>query len=215
MVKNAEINNKINSYNRLRNSSTRRYAAFDLCYEYFYNNRRNLIGNNLQTSCCQLWAYLASWGMVMRGNELQRSSYAILTGVVKYIHSHSEYYNVKIEDKNYIDKILELYDGIDKALDLKEQKNKKTLITKIILGVYACCPAFDSRFCRTFGTSTSGRLSKRNLQSVVDFYKKHKLIFDNICFYTLHFDKKEKNPCLKYTPAKLIDMYGFERNEKM
>ncbi len=202
---------------RNRENLNHRYTSFDFCYNYFYHNRSNLVGGNLQESCLQLWAFLASWGMIVRGNELQGKSYVALSDVVKYINKHSEYYDLEIEDKYYIKKVLDLYEGIDKALNFTEQKNRKTLITKIILGVYACCPAFDSRFCTTFSLSSQGHLTEKNLQVVVDFYRKHKKQIDsfNIPTEVLPFEKKGKMESLFYTPAKIVDMYGFERNKKI
>ena len=207
-----EIESVIRAYHsKIKESNIHRYASFDFCFEYFYYNRGNLMGENLQTSCCQLWAYLASWGMIVRGNELQGKSYVSLIGVIQYINKHTEYYDLTIEDTDYIKKMLDLYTGIDKALNLTKQKSRKTLITKIILGVYACCPAYDSNFCTTFGVSTFTKLSRGDLEKIVNFYNKNKVVLDNILFYTHHFYKNDTHAKLLYTPAKLIDMYGFEK----
>ena len=211
------IENFINERKKNKEVINHRYTSFDFSYNYFYHNRGNLLGDNLQESCLQLWAFLASWGMIVRGNELQGKNYASLMGVVQYINKHPEYYDLTFEDKDYIKKVLDLYKGIDTALNFTVQKNRKTLVTKIILGVYACCPAFDSRFCTTFGLSSQGRLTEKKLQVVVDFYRKHKKQIDSFKIPTeiLPFEKKGKMKSLFYTPAKIVDMYGFEKNEKI
>ena len=188
----SDLKKRINTFIKKRDSNTHRYSSFDFCYEYFYYNKGNLTEDNLQQSCCQLWSYLASWGMIVRGNELQGKSYASLKKVIGYINKHPEFYDVKLDDNDFVDKILKLYDGIEHALGLTMQKNKKTLITKIILGVYACCPAFDSRFCRTFGTNPQGHLSKKKLQRIVDFYRENKSAIDGFCIRTLHFTPPQK-----------------------
>ncbi|MCR5424274.1 MAG: hypothetical protein K6E93_05865 [Bacteroidales bacterium] len=212
------LEKEINSFIGQRGDNiTHRYASFDFCYNYFFNNKGKLSGDNLQISCCQLWAYLSSWGMVARGNVMQSKSYAILKDVIAYINNHPEYYNIKITDTDYVEKVQQLYTDIDNKLNITEQKNRKTLVTKIILGTYACCPAFDSRFCRTFGASTQGKLSDRDLKKVVAFYtnEKNKKIIDNFSKRTLSFDKKTPEKCHQYTPAKIIDMYGFIHNCKL
>ncbi len=211
------IKEQIDKFIDQRKNNFHRYASFDFCYNYFFNNRGNLLGDNLQTSCCQLWAYLASWGMVARGNAMQSKSYAVLIDVVRYISEHQEYYDIKLTNPNYVRDILNLYNDIDKAINIKndEQKNRKTLITKIILGTYACCPAFDSRFCTTFGIKTQGSLSEQDLKKVIEFYKDNKEDIDSFTIKTLPFNKKYPEKCHPYTTAKIIDMYGFMRNEKI
>ena len=194
-----------------------RYTSFDFCYNYFYNNKGNLVGDNLQESCLQLWAFLASWGMIVRGNELQGKSYVFLIDVIQYINKHPEYYDLTIEDKEYTKKVLNLYKGIDNALRFTKQKNKKTLITKIILGVYACCPAFDSNFCKVFHSSSQGNLTESNLQKIIDFYRDNKEQIDSLKISTQvsPFKGEVKRKSLFYTPAKLIDMYGFQKELEM
>ena len=93
----------------------------------------------------------------------------------------------------------------------EKQKSTKTLVTKVMLGAFACCPAFDNYFCKTFGTSTMGSLSPKNLQSIVKFYTDNKEVIDNISIHTLHFSDSDKKNTLPYTSAKIIDMYGFKK----
>ncbi len=205
---------QINQFIAYRSSNVHRYASWDFCYEYFYHNQGKLVGQQLQTSCMQLWSYLASWGMIVRGNELQRQSYACLVDVVKYINIHHKCYQVHLDDINYIDKMLTLYDELDQALNLHSQKNRKTLITKIMLGVYGCCPAFDSRFCTTFGLSTTGRLTRNNLMKVQEFYFDNINDINNENIQTLSFGYSSIGS-LRYPVAKLIDMYGFTKNSKI
>ena len=193
-----------------------RYASFDFCYNYFHSHQGNLVGENMQTSCMQLWSYLASWGMIVRGNEIQSKNYSCLKGVVKYINEHAEFYNLSIDDTTYVQQMMNLYQGVKSALNF-EQPNQKTLITKIILGVYACCPAMDSRFTKTFGMSVLKDLREEELEKIVSFYKSNESTLKKMqkesskkCF---SFDGRSTS--LSYTIAKLIDMYGFQRNNKI
>lgn len=152
--------------------------------------------------------------MIVRGNALQQKSYAYLIDVVKYINVHQQCYQVHLDDINYIDNMLTLYDELDQALNLQSQKNRKTLITKIMLGVYGCCPAFDSRFCTTFGLSTTGRLTRNNLMKVQEFYLDNINDINNENRETLSFGNSSIGS-LRYPVAKLIDMYGFTKNSKI
>lgn len=197
-----------------------RNASFDFCYNYFSSHKGNLVGENLQTSCMQLWSYLASWGMLRGSSQLLQCSPASLKTIIKYINDNPDY-EIDLTDSEYIKKVLNLYNDIDHIIE-KEfikrtkndesqdvQKERKTLVTKIMLGVYACCPAFDVNFCKTFRTSTIGPLTKKNVQIVVNFYKEHQTFFtDYKKRQTLCFDEYN-NYSRPYSIAKLIDMYGF------
>lgn len=209
-----DFNKQVLDFKDKRDSTIPRYASWDFCYEYFYHNQGKLGGVNLQTSCMQLWSYLASLGMIVRGNELQKNNYACLVDVVKYINVHQQYYQIHLSDNVYINDMMTLYNEFDNALNLQSQKNRKTLITKIMLGVYGCCPAFDSRFCKTFGLLTKGKLTVENLKKVQNFYFNNQKVIDIINIQTLSFGKQKKKH-LKYPTAKLIDMYGFNKNSKI
>lgn len=188
-----------------------RYVSFDYCYYYFYRNRNIIIGNNLEMSCMALWSYLGSWGMLRGSSELLREkNYKVLIPVIEYINQHQEFYKMNLLDNTYIDDTSRLYNDIRKLLNLK-QKNQKTLITKIMLGVYACCPAFDTNLCKTFGLSTQGDLKIRDLQTIVDFYQFNRVLIDQIVnsnkIDILSFGGQPTN--LKYNAVKMIDMFGF------
>ena len=103
-----DIKKYIDSFDEDRINNKHRYASFDFCYEYFYYNRGNLLGGNLQISCSQLWSYLGSWGMVARGNELQNRSYASLVDIISVINNNPEYYSIAIDSKNYVEKMNEM-----------------------------------------------------------------------------------------------------------
>lgn len=204
------VKSRINKFLKGRNNISCRYSSFDLCYLYFKKNKGCLTGKKLQQSCLQLWAFLGSWGMITRGNALQKLSYASLKELITLINNNPQYYKVDINNKDYVATVLCLYYQIKQILKLN-QKSQKTLITKIILGVYGICPAFDSYFCECFKSSTLGDLTKNDLDKVVSFYSNNRNIIDNCRknINVLNFDGSKSN--LLYTEAKLIDMIGFTR----
>ncbi len=197
-------------------NESHRYVSFDYCFYYFYRNRNNLIDNNLEMSCMALWSYLGSWGMLRGSSELLREkNYKVLIPVIEYINQHQEFYEMNLLENKNIDNTLLLYEAIKKALNLK-QKNQKTLITKIMLGVYACCPAFDTNLCKTFGLSTQGDLKRHDLETIVEFYKSNRVLIDQIVnsnkYDILSFGGQPTN--LKYNAVKMIDMFGFNYKVK-
>lgn len=207
------INSRYRTFLRNRASIDDRYSSYDLCYYYFYQNRGHLIGSNLVTSCLQLWAFLSSWGMVARGNALQGKSYTALQDVITFINNNPQYYFSAIDSSSYESDMLCLYQGLKKALNIT-QASQKTVITKIMLGVYGCIPAFDQYVCETFGTSTIGDLTKRNIKSVVDLYNKHKQLIDSKAVSTQLLSFNNTSSGLTYTAAKVIDMVGFARPKR-
>ncbi len=190
-----------------------RYASFDYCYNYFYSfYRKNKLkdlanANNLQFSCLQLGFYLASWGM-MRGSSflLEKSLRNYNELIVAISKMNRNLWEIDVDnysDKN-IDFLLDCKKQIAEALG-KENNPTDTLVTKIMLGVFANIPAFDKYFKKSFKVYS---LNKKSLLKIKEFYEDNKTIFDSYKIHTFNF-LTAKETDIKYTKAKLIDMCGF------
>lgn len=201
------------------NNNTHRYASYDFCYGYFYKNKDkpNFFINNMEMSCMILWSYLASWGMLRGSSKLLQKSPAYLTTLVNYINEDNNKYLWDIDvdkykDNDNINKLHRAYTDIKEKLG--EVEPSKTLITKIMLGVYGNVPAFDTYFTNTFkkifpGYGFSNKdLKEKQLQGISNFYKDKQKIIDNCEFKVLSFNGDVIKDCY-YTKAKIIDMYGF------
>ncbi len=190
-----------------------RYASFDYCYNYFYsfyktNKVKELADNqNMSNSCLQLGFYLASWGMMRGSSFLLEKSIRHLRPVIEAIaKSDPKLFEIDIDDYNS-ENINILLECKKQLIDALGQNNKPsdTLITKIMLGVYANIPAFDQYFRKSLKVHV---VNEKALFKIHEFYKEHKEDFDSIKIHTLDFSTgEETNVC--YTKAKLIDMYGF------
>jgi len=195
-----------------------RDTSFDYCYNYFYSfykgNKLHELANeeNLQRSCLQLGFYLASWGM-LRNSFLLKKSVRYFSDLIKEI-SKIDPKLWEIDVDNYNDENIKLL--LDCQLKIIEviKNNSDTLITKIMLGVFANVPAYDYYFriflkenkcCQTF--------NKKSLEQIKFFYEEHKNEFDSYKICTYDFSTKEKTEII-YTKAKLVDMYGFMVGEK-
>lgn len=194
----------------------KRYASFDYCYNYFRNyydtNRIKDIASpdNMQLSCLQLGFYLASWGM------LRGSSFLLQKSIKHYeplIHQISKldkaYWEIdadKYTDDN-INLLIKLYELIEDSLGNDDNETASaTLVTKIMLGVFANVPALDEYFCTGFGYSKY--FSKGLLRKISNFYLSNKFAIDSHQIKTLDFDTGNDTSYL-YTKAKIIDMIGF------
>ena len=194
-----------------------RYASFDFCYSYFYRVHVLNSGKkeDKEKSCMVLWSYLASWGMLRGSSKLLQKSPAYLLSLIDYI---GEIYDdaIKIDVDSYNDeniaKLICMYKNIEHRLEIPNKfKPSVTLVTKIMLGVFANVPAYDQYVKKAFGINT---FNKKSLKVIVEYYNEYNkdgavdklaevqevLVFPNI-----------EGVELTYTKAKIIDMYGFQK----
>jgi hypothetical protein len=79
------------------------------------------------------------------------------------------------------------------------------LVTKILLGVFGCVPAFDTYFRSGFGAWKFGRTS---LLHTAEFYTSNADVIERYPVPTLEFDIGLDSP-RRCTRAKVIDMNFF------
>lgn len=192
-----------------------RYASFDYCFNYFQLFRekdcvKDLSNNeNIQVSCLHLAFYLASWGMLRGSSVLLEKSLRHYTDLIINISRFDEKIweiDVDVYTKENINLLLECKRMIIESLG----KASDTLVTKIMLGVFANVPAFDANFCKGFKVS---KFEKKSLLSLFQFYKENKELIDKYNIYTFDFFTGKETD-RKYTKAKIIDMIGFIEGEK-
>lgn len=184
-----------------------RCRSFDYCFNYFQSFReRDQIPTlatdaNLQLSCLHLGFYLASWGM-LRSRVLRGSSVKYYERAVKVIAA-CEPTIWKIDANCYDDTayaaITELAQQIRGAL---HPSASNTLVTKIMLGVFGCVPAFDSYFNKGFGATA---FDVKALKRVAEFYMANANTIEKHRDFTLDFNTEQKT-CRLYSRAKVIDM---------
>jgi hypothetical protein len=168
-----------------------RYSSWDLCYNHFNNQQ-----SPDNTSGLNLAFYLASWGMFRGSSEL------LNLGVNKY----DELAKLLFENKN--EKFFNQYNNIKNFLEKNEISATKTLITKIMLGVYANTPAIDRFFNKTAIKYCIGIYDN---DSVENLLKKLQRIFetkiDNGQNLEQFIDRLPKNGLTK---EKIIDGIFFQ-----
>ena len=189
-----------------------RYASFDFCYNYFYSfykrNKLNELADekNLQMSCLQLGFYLASWGMMRNSFLLEKSikNYKNLIVVISKMNPKLWEIDVDKYDEENIELLLNCKKQIVEVLG-KENKPSDTLVSKIMLGIFANIPAYDKYFRKSLKLHS---LNKKSLLKIKKFYEENKETFDSFKIHTFDFLTSQKTDII-YTKAKLIDMCGF------
>ncbi len=190
-----------------------RDASFDYCYNYFYGfyQRKRLpeLANeeNLQMSCLQLGFYLASWVMLRGSSFLLEKSVRNFADLIRTISKMNPVL-WEIDLENYNDQNIALLLDCKRQIIIalgKENQPSDTLVSKIMLGVFANIPAFDQYFRKSLKVHS---FNKKALLKIRTFYDQNKNIFDSFHVYTFDFSTSKETDIF-YTKAKLIDMYGF------
>ena len=170
-------------------------------------------------SCFVLWSYLASWGMLRGSSFLLQKNPAYLKQLITYISRDcQDLFDIDVNSYNEnIDKILKAYDGVEKCISSKENKATLTLVTKIMLGVFGCIPAYDTNFKSTFTAIAkmgfkNHELTEKSLNCIYEFYKLHEPELETLRLSCNVIDFNGNCTDYKYTRAKIIDMYGFQKN---
>lgn len=212
------------------NQKNHRYESFDYCYNYFNLKSTDFILNNMELSCLQLGFYLASWGMFRGKSNLLQKSVKYYERLIEFIAKEESKPLFEIDVYNYseenINRIINAYNEIKDIIALKSVVRgkkiyfeHKTLVSKIMLGVFGNIPAFDDYFRWTFNniyyksanykTPKSGftSVNKDSLMCLYDFYNNNAEYLDSLEFKTKAFDLISSP--LPYPKAKLIDMFGF------
>ena len=194
-----------------------RYTSFDYCYNYFRNATPNSLTKNMETSCLTLGFYLASWGMLRGSSYLLNKSVKHFQPTIEYIAT-LEKSVWKIDLDRYtaenMELILGIYEELIETLDVGG-KAHRTLVTKIMLGVFGFIPAFDQYFKDAFGRIFKGEcafntVSKMSLGCLSEFYEANRSEINKISGRTRTYDfETGKKTKLKYPKAKIVDMYGF------
>lgn len=190
---------------------THRYASFDYCFNHFQSYREAgrldelTDGEHLQLSCLHLAFYLASCGMLRGSSPLLQRSLKVYAPVVQAIvGADRAIWDIDVHnyDEAAIARVLSVREYLRSAfLD----SSSDILLTKVMLGVFGCVPAFDSYFKKGFGVWS---LSAASLRRVSDFYWSNKDLVEKHRIPTIDFETSVPTTH-RYTRAKVIDMIFF------
>lgn len=205
-----EIETYLRSYLGDRDPNAR-YSSFDYCFNWFQEHREGGIvpaladPRRLQWSCLQLGFYLASWGMYRGGAELlRRSAKALEPTVQAIVEAPPAVWELDVDayGSDAIALLLDVGRSFRRALP---GRSSDTLVTKAMLGVFGCVPAYDRFFRAGFGASTFGPKSLRRLAS---FAQQHDEVIERYRVPTVDFRSGQPSE-RRYTKAKVLDMIFF------
>jgi hypothetical protein len=190
---------------------TARYFSFDYCYNFFQAHRERgdvaalSSSETMELSCLHLGFYLASWGMMRGSTDLLQRSIKHFEGVIEAIATAPPAI-WQIDANDYGDDAWTIIrDFRDRVRIALPNKTSDILITKIMLGVFGCVPAFDTYFKNGSGLSTFGQSALRRVEL---FYREHAELIERYRVPTLAFAPGGATT-RTYTRAKVIDMIFF------
>lgn len=198
-IQNLDVNTAldlIKKYHNSTNENFTRYKSWEHCYNAFRLYRHNK--DSIDLLCLHLSCFLSSWGM-LRNSSLLNYDYLVHKDFIKKI---SDYRYDILYSENYKneDLIFEIVDLIKNYYPTDISKTD-TFITKILLGVFGCVPAYDRYFREgvNYYGICSCSFSRNSLRNLYSYYE---LNFD-------HFEKLRHEYIKEgvyYTPMKLLDM---------
>jgi len=203
-----------NFYNEIIKDSNGRFRSWEHCHLFFKENRNFRDENHLDKMSLHLAFYLASWGMLRGSSFLLEKDFLVHKPAIK-IMIEDKYENLWEGEpemlQNEIDLILECGKRISKSYEIQMNCKKPSpiLLTKILLGVYGCTPAYD-RFL-IIGLKNHGltaNFGKRSLGEVFQFYITNREAFE-ACKEMIGQHGVE------YTPMKLTDMFFWEEGRRI
>lgn len=209
-----DIEKIVNEY-KTKSNPDDRYTSFDYCYNYFRETKD--LTRDIEKSCLVLGFYLASWGMLRGSSFLLQKSIKHFQPTIQYISTlDKSVWGIDVDkyDEENIKTIIRIYKEVKDRLIFKGNADV-TLITKVLLGVFAFMPAFDNYFCNTFREITDRqcgfrKVDLKSLTFIKTFYEVNKPAIDNLSKQTSTIDFiTGQRTTINYPKAKIIDMYGF------
>lgn len=213
-------------YNELRVDEYGRFRSWEHNYKVFHDARKS-DNPDYNYLSLHLSFYLASWGMYRGSSFLLQKDYRIHIPIIKEVLNHKydilfgiECFQYKNKDTmnllfELVDFIANYYDKIRKEVKEEEilQDVSETLVTKVLMGVLGCCPAYDRYFKDGLSRENIGikRFNTKSILALVDFYESN---------YS-KLEETRAKMCvegLPYPQMKMLDMgfwkIGFDADTK-
>ncbi len=210
--------------NQIKEDSKHRFLSWEHCHNTFLEYKgKSLTEKDLEFLALHLAFYLASWGMY-RGSSflLQHYDYTVHIQAVKIAMEYTQLFDINpLRDRDTYLNLLFGKDGVytklsnyysdlhQKALGINNSYDSSiTLITKILLGIFGCIPAYDDFFKKALSYYNIKQTSSKRpaIESLIDHINNNKEVYDAFNVKLKNINSKRSN----YTFMKLADMYFWQ-----
>lgn len=197
-----------NYFAEWRNETHSRNLSWEHCYLFFKGNSQQILSDEkmLDLASLNLAFYLASWGMYRGSSNLLQKDYKV----------HTELIKILIKDCSYLWNEDITWEQLEVVNNLVKSYYKDygvtpttTLITKVLMGIFGCIPAYDRYF----------------IQGLKDYNKNHEYIsqsynkssFESLQKLVIGLKGRElvSNKKVDYPTMKLIDAYFWDKGRDM
>ena len=206
----AGIPTKIQNFMALYNQSYPRAQSYDDCHNEFVQKRKNISNSQtLNLLSVNLYACLASWGMVSRKSLLMQHNYQVLTDAVKIV-CNSKYdwlvdvdvYSSSFNEANYICDVIKIKNLLLSAFS--QPAPSETLISKIMLITLGCIPAYDSKVKATMRQQNiKPILDCQGMVDIIEFAKQYKN--EITAQMKIYNNQKINNVMINHSVMKYVD----------
>ena len=195
-----------------------RDASWGYCYSFFRDHReqRDALrpgGKLHRQACMELAAYMASWGMYRgSGPLLQRSAVQFGPVVEAMVNADAEGTSLwDLDVDRYGKETFTLLEaevsrlrGALKKWPVKDRGVTPTVVTKLMLGVYGCVPAFDD-----YVRQGAGSFCKRTITRLGQFWSEQGKAIERVApsgvFDFDRYKRREVRHDIRWTQAKVLD----------
>jgi len=206
-------------YKDLQTDPNARYLSWEHCYKQFqkaHGSPDDLTSEKLDYLSLHLAFYLASWGMLRGSSFLLQKDYKVHYDAIKLLLNpiygglwDINYLNLqKSENLDMLFEVIRemkaIYRGKRKGIKDSEQDISDILITKILMGVMGCLPAYDEYFKKGIGKNniTTQLLSKRSVYGLTKYYENNLVALEDVRL------RISNSRGFEYPQMKILDM-GF------
>lgn len=190
----SRIRNSIQKfYSSIRCDDNARYKSWEYCYKIFADKQNKTDSETIDLLSLNLGFYLASWGMYRGSSFLLQKDYKVHKEAI--LEMQKEKYNILraatperlITEESLLclfelqTRLDEIYSSIKKTVTNSKTSITDTLITKILMGVYGCVPAYDRYVkysLKEYGIGTPSFTNPLRLKELHKFYSENKKIID-------------------------------------
>lgn len=201
-------------YEKIKVDPNCRLKSWEYCYNHFRENRHTKDDAAIDLMALHLGFYLASWGMYRGSSFLMQKDYRVHIPAIKVMleERYEQLWDIKpCQALALIDAIIECGNRVKQSYadQVNCKKPSDTLLTKILLGVYACVPAYDRFFMK--GLKKFGIVSNYGRESLT------KIV--SYCCSSMTAFEESRTELLAlgadYPPMKLVDMFIFSVGKKL
>lgn len=188
-----------------------RYKSWELCYNQFKIAKDQILTDELQEKLSlHLMGYLASWGMYRGSSQLLKEyNYMVHKDLIPLLFSTESKklfdINPLIDSDDFCRALNDTYSVIENYyLNLSNGfKPTKTLVTKILLGVYGCIPAYDVNVYKALKLFC---ISSNKFETLIDAIKSDPQFIAQC--------KEAQQAYPHFTFMKIVDMFLWETGNK-